>query len=70
MASALAAYAFGLTGYAGLHLLTRASYAAGDTRTPALVNVGVAVGGAALMVGLSGPTSGTASTRKRAAKKS
>jgi len=52
VAGALAAYALGLAGYAGLHLLTRASYAAGDTRTPALVNVGVAVGGSALMVAL------------------
>jgi len=52
VAGALAAYALGLAGYAGLHLLTRASYAAGDTRTPALVNVGVAVGGSALMAAL------------------
>jgi putative peptidoglycan lipid II flippase len=59
VASALAAYAFGLAGYAGLHLLTRASYAAADTRTPALVNVGVAVGGAALMAGLSSAASGS-----------
>ena len=59
VASALAAYAFGLAGYAGLHLLTRASYAAADTRTPALVNVGVAVGGAALMAVLSSAASGS-----------
>ncbi len=59
VASALAAYALGLAGYAGLHLLTRASYAAGDTRTPALVNVGVALGGSALMAGLSAGTSGS-----------
>ncbi|HEX2046358.1 MAG TPA: lipid II flippase MurJ [Acidimicrobiales bacterium] len=52
VARALAAYALGLAGYAGLHLLTRASYAAGDTRTPALVNVGVAAGGSLLMVTL------------------
>jgi len=60
VAGALAAYALGLAGYAGLHLLTRASYAAGDTRTPALVNVGVALGGSALMAVLSAiaPTSG------------
>lgn len=53
VAGALAGYAFGLAGYAGLHLLTRASYAAGDTRTPALVNVGVAVCGSVLMAALS-----------------
>ena len=52
VARALAAYALGLAGYAALHLLTRASYAAGDTRTPALVNAGVAVGGSAVMVAL------------------
>jgi putative peptidoglycan lipid II flippase len=50
VAGVLAAYAFGITGYAGIHLLTRASYAAGDVRTPALVSSGVAVGGSALMV--------------------
>ena len=49
-ADLLVAYAFGVTGYAGIHLLTRASYAAGDVRTPALVGLGVAVGGSALMV--------------------
>ncbi|MEA2828945.1 MAG: putative peptidoglycan lipid flippase [Actinomycetota bacterium] len=50
VANVLAAYAFGITGYAGIQLLTRASYAAGDVRTPALVSLGVAVGGSALMV--------------------
>ncbi|MEA2902052.1 MAG: putative peptidoglycan lipid flippase [Actinomycetota bacterium] len=50
VAGVLAAYAFGLTGYAGIHLLTRASYAAGDLRTPAVVSLGVAVGGSVLMV--------------------
>ena len=59
VARALAAYALGLAGYAGLHLLTRASYAAGDTRTPALVNVAVALGGSALMLTLFGLASGT-----------
>ena len=52
VARTLAAYAVGLAGYAGLHLLTRASYAAGDTRTPALVNAAVAVAGSALAVTL------------------
>jgi len=50
VAGVLAAYAFGITGYAGIHLLTRASYAAGDVRAPAIVGLGVAVGGSALMV--------------------
>jgi putative peptidoglycan lipid II flippase len=59
VARVLAAYALGLVGYAGLQLLTRASYAAGDTRTPALVNVGVAGGGALLMVVLYSLAAGT-----------
>ncbi|HEX7276498.1 MAG TPA: lipid II flippase MurJ, partial [Acidimicrobiales bacterium] len=50
VAHVLAAYAVGVTGYAGIHLLTRASYAAGDVRTPAVVGLGVAVGGSALML--------------------
>jgi len=57
VAGALAGYAVGLIGYAGLHLLTRASYAAADTRTPALVNVGVAVAGSVLMVVLTAAVS-------------
>jgi putative peptidoglycan lipid II flippase len=60
VARVLAAYALGLVGYAGLQLLTRASYAAGDTRTPALVNLGVAGGGSLLMVLLFALSSGTA----------
>jgi putative peptidoglycan lipid II flippase len=51
-ARVLDAYAIGLVGYAGFHLLTRASYAAGDTRTPTLVNAAITAGGSALMVGL------------------
>ena len=58
VARVLAAYAVGLAGYAGLQLLTRASYAAGDTRTPALVNLGVAGGGSILMVVLFALSSG------------
>src|SRR5207253_9806191 len=38
VAEVLAAYALGITGYSGIQLLTRASYAAGDVRTPALVS--------------------------------
>jgi putative peptidoglycan lipid II flippase len=57
-ARVLAAYALGLLGYAGLQLLTRASYAMGDTRTPALVYGGVAAGGSLLMVVLFAATTG------------
>lgn len=57
-ARVVAAYALGLLGYAGLQLLTRASYAIGDTRSPALVNAGVAVGGSVLMLVLFGLASG------------
>lgn len=49
-ARVLAAYGVGLVGYAVCHLLTRASYAAGDVRTPALVTLCVAVAGSLLMV--------------------
>ncbi|HVF14270.1 MAG TPA: lipid II flippase MurJ [Acidimicrobiales bacterium] len=58
VADVLVAYAFGITGYAGIHLLTRASYAAGDVRTPAAVGLGVAVGGSALMVAGFGAATG------------
>lgn len=58
VARVLAAYALGLAGYAGFQLLTRASYATGDTRTPALVSLGVAVAGAASMVALFALASG------------
>ena len=51
-ARVLAAYALGLLGYAGFQLLTRAAYAIGDTRTPTVVNLGVAAAGSALMLGL------------------
>lgn len=59
VARALAAYALGLVGYAGMQLFTRASYAAGDTRTPTLVNFGVAAAGSALMVVLFEAASGS-----------
>lgn len=45
-------YSLGIVGFAGFLLVTRASYAAGDTRTPALVNLAVTIGGSALMLGL------------------
>jgi len=50
VARVLAAYSVGLAGYAGVQLLTRASYACDDARTPALVALGIAVAGSALMV--------------------
>jgi peptidoglycan biosynthesis protein MviN/MurJ (putative lipid II flippase) len=59
VASVAPAYALGIVGYAGFLLVTRASYAAGDVRAPALVNLGVALGGSALMVGLFLAVSGT-----------
>ena len=58
VARVLAAYALGLVGYAGFQLLTRASYATGDTRTPALVSLGVAAAGTASMVTLFALASG------------
>lgn len=54
----LAAYAVGLGGYAAFQLLARAAVAAGDARLPALVGLGVAAGGVALMVAGSAAASG------------
>jgi len=59
IAGAIAGFGPGLVGYGVLAFLTRASYAAGDTRTPALVHLGVLVVGAAAMVGASAVTDGT-----------
>lgn len=50
VARVLAAYAVGLAGYAGVHLLTRASYACDDARTPAVAHLAITVAGAVLMV--------------------
>ncbi|MDP8938343.1 MAG: hypothetical protein M3O23_11560, partial [Actinomycetota bacterium] len=50
VARVLAAYAVGLAGYAGIHLLTRASYACDDARTPTVASLAVTAAGAALMV--------------------
>ncbi|TML64235.1 MAG: hypothetical protein E6G17_03275 [Actinobacteria bacterium] len=58
VAPTLAAYAVGLIGYSGFQLLTRASYATGDTRSPTLVNLVVSVGGAGLMIVWSGHAGG------------
>jgi putative peptidoglycan lipid II flippase len=49
IAGAIAGFGPGLVGYGALVLLTRAAYAAGDTRTPAVVHAGILVGGAAAM---------------------
>lgn len=46
----LLAYALGLFGYSVFQLLARAATAMGDARLPALVGIGMTVGGGALMV--------------------
>lgn len=56
---AVAALAPGLVGYSVFFLAVRAWYASGDTRTPALVGLAVAVGGALAMVLASGAVSGS-----------
>lgn len=50
IAGAIAGFGPGLVGYGALAFLTRASYAAGDSRTPALVHLGVLLVGAAAML--------------------
>lgn len=45
LADTLAAFAVGLPFFSAFQLLTRTSYATGDSRTPALVNIAVAVVG-------------------------
>ena len=50
VARVVAAYALGLIGWSAVQLLTRASYAARDTRTPTLVAVGVTAVGSGLML--------------------
>lgn len=49
VAGALTGFAPGLVGYALFLFASRVSYARGDTRTPALVNLGVVLGGSAVM---------------------
>ena len=58
VARVLAAYALGLVGYSLFQHVTRASYAAGDARTPTLVHLGATAGGVALMVALFASASG------------
>jgi len=50
VARVVAAYAVGLVGWSALQLLTRASYAAHDTRTPTLVAAGLTVLGVGCML--------------------
>ena len=50
VARVVAAYSLGLIGWSALQLLTRASYAAHDTRTPTLVAAGLTVLGSGLML--------------------
>ena len=50
IAGAIAGFGPGLLGYGALVFLTSASYAAGNTRTPALVHLGVLLAGGAAMV--------------------
>lgn len=50
VARTLAGYAVGLIGYSAFQLLTRASYADEDTRTPTVVNFAMTASGAALML--------------------
>lgn len=50
VAGALGAFAPGLVGYSLFLFASRVSYARGDTRTPALVNLGVVAGGSVAMV--------------------
>jgi len=49
---AISGFAIGIPGFALILLLTRVAYAYHDTRTPTLVNLGVAVLGTALMAAL------------------
>lgn len=49
VAAAMAAFAPGVVGFGALLFLTRAFYAVDDARTPALVNIGVAVAGSIAM---------------------
>ncbi len=60
VANVLVAYCLGLAGHAVFHLLARAATAAGYPQVPALVGLGVMLGGAALMVVASGASTGHA----------
>jgi putative peptidoglycan lipid II flippase len=60
LAAALAALGIGLLPYGAFLLLARASYALGDSRSPGLVSIGVAVVGVVVMVTGSVVTDGAA----------
>lgn len=60
LAAALGALAIGLLPYSAFLLLARESYAVGDSRTPGLVAIGVAVVGAVLMAAGALATDGVA----------
>jgi len=53
VAAVLSAYLVGLLGYSAFFLLTRASYALGDVRSPTAVNLGVTLGAVAAMAATS-----------------
>ena len=52
VSGAIAGFSIGIPGFAFVLLLTRVAYAYQDTRTPTLVNLGIAVVGSALMAAL------------------
>jgi putative peptidoglycan lipid II flippase len=58
LAGALLGLAVGVPAYGGFLLLTRAAYALGDSRTPALASLGSAAVGAATMLVVGGATDG------------
>jgi putative peptidoglycan lipid II flippase len=58
VSATIAAFAPGVVGYGAFLFLTRVAYATHDTRSPALVNVGVGVVGSALMAIAFGVASG------------
>ncbi len=60
LAAGLASLALGLYAYGAFLLLARAHYALGDSRTPALVALGTALLGVAVMVGAASLTHGAA----------
>ena len=60
LAGALLGLAVGVPAYGGFLLLTRAAYALGDSRTPALASLGSAALGATVMVGAGGQVTGVA----------
>ncbi len=59
VSAALAAYLVGVAGYSTFFLLTRASYAMGDARTPTMVNLWVTIGTVAGLVAAVVLTDGT-----------